>query len=799
MPNLQLSDGSTVPVEGTNFVIGADPVCDLSLQDEGVAPRHAILQFDDDVWRLATLSLQSETKLNGEAVESIVALQDGDELALGSASLKWLEQEPVKSKRFPVWVPVVLLFFACVTVLGLWNLFNRDDYTADRLVTSPTTAEEVALATQQAEEASVMDARDDESSSSSTSDGNTTEDGSSVAATPTPVHLKAPVPTETPVGSDSAEVAAADEMVVEIEAEAEPACPPPEDWVQMTVEAGQKVKDIAKIAGTTPRKVKDANCLPSYNISAGDILWVPYWEQLVEDAGEAPTEAAQSPESGEGTEVEESNEAEQAAESTETDVATEAEEVDETEEGVESIDAADKAEEDCSVPDGWVQTTVEAGQRVKDIAEIAGTTPRKVKDANCLPSYNISAGDILWVPYTEPDVGEEVEADEDTESASATAEIQEAIEEVGEAAVAAVTEIIEEVTDSIDATSADGTAESGETDESCPVPDGWVQVTVETGQRVKDIAEIAGTTPRKVKDANCLPNYKISAGDMLWVPQREPDVGDGVEADEDSESASATAEIQEAIEEVGEAAVAAVTEIIEEVTDSIDAISADGTAESGETDESCPVPDGWVQVTVETGQRVKDIAKIAGTTPRKVKDANCLPNYKISAGDILWVPQREEAEDVLDTAVESDESAKTTAATEAETEESCPVPDGWEPATIEEDMKLKDLAEILGSKARVIKEGNCLPSYKVTPGQVIWVPISMDPLEKDEDTAVDDITKCPYPDNWVQMTVQKGQKLRDIAHEIGVQPWEIKVANCLPDTKVRVGMILWVPRWGGKG
>ena len=110
MPYLQLSDGRTVPVEGTNFVIGADPVCDLILNDEGVAPRHAILQFDDDIWRLATLSLQSETKLNGEAVESIVALQDGDELVFGSASLRWLEKEPVSvAKRFPVWVPVVLV------------------------------------------------------------------------------------------------------------------------------------------------------------------------------------------------------------------------------------------------------------------------------------------------------------------------------------------------------------------------------------------------------------------------------------------------------------------------------------------------------------------------------------------------------------------------------------------------------------------------------------------------------------------------------------------------------------------
>ena len=114
---------------------------------------------------------------------------------------------------------------------------------------------------------------------------------------------------------------------------------------------------------------------------------------------------------------------------------------------------------------------------------------------------------------------------------------------------------------------------------------------------------------------------------------------------------------------------------------------------------------------------------------------------------------------------------------------------------VEEDMKLKDIAEIVGSKARVIKEGNCLPNYKISPGQLIWVPPLQAELEKDPDTTETDVTSCPYPNDWVQMTVEKGQKLRDIAHKIGVQPREIKVANCLPDTKVQAGMILWVPRW----
>ena len=733
MPYLQLSDGRTVPVEGTNFVIGADPVCDLTLQDEGVAPRHAILQFDDDVWRLATLSLQSETKLNGEPVESIVALQDGDELAFGSASLRWLEKEPVQAKRFPVWVPVVLLFFACVTVLGLWTLFNRDNQVADR-TTIALTAEEVALATQQAEDAS---GQDTEVSSPTSADATATGDengsngeqqGESASdVTPTPAYLKAPAPSEPSAESESEEATTAEETTTEPASEAvtEPACPHPDDWVQMTVEQGQKLRDIARTAKTQPRIIVEANCLPNTKVKAGIVLWVPIWEGVVpvavadttaETGSEAATteETASEAESGDAVEVESAA----AAETTETAEVTE----------VEASESGEAAATEEMASDTESGDATEAESEVSEVTEGA----------------------------------ESAEAAEATEST----DTEEAATEATESAESSETAETEEVAATEEATEASET-EAAEAEDSCPTPDGWVQMTVKAGQKVRDIAKIAGTTPRKIKDANCLPNYTITAGDMLWVPQWEPEV-------DDEETTTESAEVTE---------------------------SSEATETETEAEDSCPVPDGWVQMTVEAGQKVRDIAKIAGTTPRKIKEANCLPDYTISAGDMLWVPQWEPEVDDEETTTESAEVTESSEATETETEaeDSCPVPDGWEPATIEEDMKLKDIAEILGSKARVIKEGNCLPSYKVTPGQVIWVPLSLDPLDRDAETVVDDIAKCPYPENWVQMTVQKGQKLRDIAHAIGVQPWEIKVANCLPDTKVQVGMILWVPRWGGKG
>ena len=77
-----------------------------------------------------------------------------------------------------------------------------------------------------------------------------------------------------------------------------------------------------------------------------------------------------------------------------------------------------------------------------------------------------------------------------------------------------------------------------------------------------------------------------------------------------------------------------------------------------QAESSCPAPEGWVQVTVEKGQKVKDIAKQAGATPREIKDANCLPDYNINAGDMLWVPQSHDAamdssmaKDIVETAI----------------------------------------------------------------------------------------------------------------------------------------------------
>ena len=79
-----------------------------------------------------------------------------------------------------------------------------------------------------------------------------------------------------------------------------------------------------------------------------------------------------------------------------------------------------------------------------------------------------------------------------------------------------------------------------------------------------------------------------------------------------------------------------------------------------QAESSCPAPEGWVQVTVEKGQKVKDIAKQAGATPREIKDANCLPDYNINAGDMLWVPQSHDAamdssmaKDIVETAIAS--------------------------------------------------------------------------------------------------------------------------------------------------
>jgi hypothetical protein len=77
---------------GDRTLIGRADDCDLRVDLEGVAPRHAeILQDDEGGLVLRNMDASHQTLLNGEAVEQ-AALASGDEIRI--AACRWVLQAP---------------------------------------------------------------------------------------------------------------------------------------------------------------------------------------------------------------------------------------------------------------------------------------------------------------------------------------------------------------------------------------------------------------------------------------------------------------------------------------------------------------------------------------------------------------------------------------------------------------------------------------------------------------------------------------------------------------------------------
>ena len=89
--------GASGPVINQPFPLGAvsrigrADDCDLRIQEEGVAPRHAEIREDENGLVLTNLDASRETLLNGEPVES-ASLASGDEIRI--ANCRWVLQAP---------------------------------------------------------------------------------------------------------------------------------------------------------------------------------------------------------------------------------------------------------------------------------------------------------------------------------------------------------------------------------------------------------------------------------------------------------------------------------------------------------------------------------------------------------------------------------------------------------------------------------------------------------------------------------------------------------------------------------
>ena len=116
-------------------------------------------------------------------------------------------------------------------------------------------------------------------------------------------------------------------------------CPPPANWIPVTVQSGEDLALLALRYKTNPDVLSRANCLFSTNLRAGSILYVP----------PIPT-ATTIP---------------------------------------------------CGPPAGWVSYTVKFGDTLYSLSHAYGVSIAQLQFANCLPAsqYNISIGQILRVPF----------------------------------------------------------------------------------------------------------------------------------------------------------------------------------------------------------------------------------------------------------------------------------------------------------------------------------------------------------------------------------------------------------------
>jgi hypothetical protein len=87
---LLLPDGRRVVLESKPVTLGRLPECELALADAGVSRRHAVVRpGPEGAWVVADLGSTNGTKVNGRLITSEHALQDGDEVTVGSTTLRF--------------------------------------------------------------------------------------------------------------------------------------------------------------------------------------------------------------------------------------------------------------------------------------------------------------------------------------------------------------------------------------------------------------------------------------------------------------------------------------------------------------------------------------------------------------------------------------------------------------------------------------------------------------------------------------------------------------------------------------
>lgn len=87
---LTLPDGRRVVLDQDKVTLGRLPECELAVADAGVSRRHAeVRRGADNTWVVTDLGSTNGTKVNGLRISDAHQLEDGDEITVGSTSVRF--------------------------------------------------------------------------------------------------------------------------------------------------------------------------------------------------------------------------------------------------------------------------------------------------------------------------------------------------------------------------------------------------------------------------------------------------------------------------------------------------------------------------------------------------------------------------------------------------------------------------------------------------------------------------------------------------------------------------------------
>jgi Protein of unknown function (DUF3662)/FHA domain len=89
-PTLTLPDGRRVVLDQEKVTLGRLPECELAVADPNVSRRHAeVRRGADNSWQVADLGSTNGTKVNGAVISGARNLEDGDEITVGSTTVRF--------------------------------------------------------------------------------------------------------------------------------------------------------------------------------------------------------------------------------------------------------------------------------------------------------------------------------------------------------------------------------------------------------------------------------------------------------------------------------------------------------------------------------------------------------------------------------------------------------------------------------------------------------------------------------------------------------------------------------------